>query len=109
MTDKTFYQVLSTLDRAPLRDYLLHGYETRRDFEQALRRLVSRWQGRTGERIDERHGFLLLRFHDTPGGKPDEEWLPLYLLEPVAMPEYMMAQDSSEEDAGELDRIYGFD
>lgn len=108
MTDKTFYRVLTRIDRAPLRDFLLHGYETRRDFEQALRRLVSRWRGRTGERIDERHGFLLLRFHDTPGGKPDEAWLPHYLLEQV--PEYNPTEPgSSDVYASELDSAYEFD
>lgn len=106
MEDKRYYRVVSTLDHAPLRDYLLHGYETRRDFEQALHRLVSRWHGRTGESIDERHGFLRLRFYDTPGGKPDEEWLPLYLLQPVAMSD---SEQESSDDSGELDIIFGFD
>lgn len=108
MTDKTFYQVLSTIDQAPLRDYLLHGYETRRDFEDALRRLVRRWQGRTGECIDERHGFLHLRFHDTPGGKPDEAWLPHYILRQSSIA-ISTEQDELNVDTEELDRIYGFD
>lgn len=101
--NKHYYLVLSNIDRAPLRDYLLHGYETRRNFEQALYRLVSQWRGRTGECIDERHGFRLLRFHDTPGGKPDEEWLPVYLLQPVPPP----PPDSSDS-AEELDQAYEF-
>lgn len=103
MENKTFYKVLPTIQNAPLRDYLLHGYESRRDFEQALRRLVSRWKGRTGECIDMRHDFILLRFHDTPGGKPDEEWIPDYLLQPVP------AQNESSDSSGEeLDQAYGF-
>ena len=73
MDEGRYYKVVSNLTNAPVRDYLLHGYETRRDFCDALDRIVRRWRGRVGERIDERHGFYLLRFHDTPGGKPDEE------------------------------------
>ena len=96
---------------APLRDYLLHGYEERIDFYRAVRRLTERWHDRVGERIGERHGFLLLRFHDTPGGKPDEEWLPLYLLTEVSDPGYPPPSEpsSSEELTAELDRAYGFD
>lgn len=78
--DRSFYQVKSSTDDAPLRDYLLHGYESRQEFYLAVRKIVLRWRGRIGERIDEKHGFFLLRFHDTPGGKPDEEWIPKYLL-----------------------------
>lgn len=107
MADKTFYRVLSMLDRAPLRDYLLNGYMTRREFERALRQLLSRWKGRVGECIGNRHDFLLLRFHDTPGGKPDEAWLPRYLLEPVEHTE--QPSDSSDKDTEELNAIYGFD
>lgn len=107
MEDKTFYRVLSTLDRAPLREYLMNGYMTRREFERALRQLLSRWKGRVGERIDNRHDFLLLRFHDTPGGKPDEAWLPRYLLEPVEHME--QPSDSSDKATEELNAIYGFD
>ncbi len=104
-----FFLVASNLDRAPLRDHLLHGYESRWDFYRALRRLVSRWKGRVGECIDERHGFLLLRFHDTPGGKPDVSWLPLYLLEPAEKPPYMQEHVPKDETMEELDRAFGFD
>lgn len=106
MEDKRYYLVLSTIVHAPLREYLLHGYETRRDFEDALRRLVSRWSGRTGECVGERHGFILLRFHDTLGGKPDEAWIPAYLLQPKENP----ACDNQDDDEQirELDRAFGF-
>ena len=107
--EKLFFIVSSSLDGAPVRDHLLHGFESRRDFEAALRNLVSRWHGRVGECIDERHGFLLLRFHDTPGGKPDEEWLPRYLLQPADVPEYMMEADNPDDVTRELDEAFGFD
>lgn len=107
---KTFFRVTSDvfLTEAPLSDYLLHGYESRLDFERTLRRLVLRWQNRVGERIDERHDFLLLRFHDTPGGKPDEEWLPRYLLHPADAPPCLSLQEPDENEK-ELDQAFGFD
>lgn len=103
-----FFRVVSSLGGAPLADHLHYGYELRADFRDALRRLLDRWAGRTGERVDQRHGHLLLRFHDTPGGRPDEAWLPLYLLEPVPVPEYMLVPERDEL-AEELDKAFGFD
>lgn len=91
---------------APLRDYLWHGYESRRMFYEALRDLHARWRGRVGECVSERHGFLLLRFHDTPGGLPDEEWLPSYLLKPAEPPE---PPEEEDEDSRALDEAFGFD
>lgn len=110
-TGPSFYRVISDLQAAPVNDHLFHGYESRQDFVQALRRLIDRWKGRVGEAVEERHDFLLLRFHDTPGGMPDEEWLPKYLLEQVPPPEYMrcLVTDSSEELRRELDLAFGFD
>ena len=104
-----FYRVLSDLRRAPVSDYLSHGYESERDFHDALRQLVNRWHDRTGKVVAERHGFFRLRFYDTPGGKPDEAWLPSYLLEPAAVPDYLMAADSSDGLETELNRAFGFD
>ena len=111
MTDeRKFYRVASDLRNAPVNDHLMHGYESKWVFYKALRSLVCKWQGRVGECIGERHGFLRLRFHDTPGGKPDEEWLPEYLLSPAAVPEYMSElSESSNSTEAELDRIFGFD
>ena len=111
MENASFFRVLADLRRAPTRDYLMHGYESERDFRRALWRLVGRWQGRVGERVGERHGFYLLRFHDTPGGKPEEEWLPSYLLEQTAIPDYLVrtTSDSSDERRAELDQAFGFD
>ncbi|MBR5395726.1 MAG: hypothetical protein IK144_11715 [Bacteroidaceae bacterium] len=109
MEDKKFYKVLSTIDRAPLRDHLLHGYEERHDFYLAVRKLAERWHDRIGERIDERHGHLLLRFHDTPGGVPDEAWIPTYLLDPADTPEYLLKMDSSDGTEDELSKVFGFD
>ena len=106
-----FYKVLD-IDGAPLGDYQLHGYETRADFRRDLRALAGRWKGRVGECVGERHGFLLLRFHDTPGGTPDEKWVPRYLLEPVDMPEDHETQDDPErkdETDEAVDTAFGFD
>lgn len=109
MTDiGTFFTVGSDPMSAPLRDHLLHGYEERRDFYMAVRRLVDRWKGRTGECIGERSGCLLLRFHDTPGGKPDEQWLPRYLLSPA--PDVKLEEpDGPSPLEEELARAFGFD
>lgn len=98
------------LSRAPLRDHLMHGYETRREFEEALRGLVRRWEGRIGESIAERNEFHRLRFHDTPGGLPDEAWLPRYLLLPAAMPDYLVERENHVRDEleEELDRIFAY-
>jgi len=105
-----YFQVNRNLEGAPLRDYLLHGYESLRDFERALELLVCRWCLRIGEGVEERYGFVLLRFHDTPGGKPDEAWIPRYLLHPVDTPAYMTAQDDSvDESEEELNSVFGFD
>ena len=109
MEDKKFYKVSSTIDRVPLRDHLLHGYEERQDFYMAVRKLTDRWHDRIGERIDERHGHYLLRFHDTPGGVPDEAWIPTYLLDPADTPEYLLKMDSSDGTEDELSKVFGFD
>lgn len=103
-----FYQVKSNIGDAPVRDYLIHGWESRREFEQALQRLVDRWSGRVGECVGERHDFFLLRFYDTPGGKPDEAWLPTYLLMQVEPPAGT-CDSPPDEQAEELDRVFGFD
>lgn len=103
-----YFLVSADIAGAPVDDYLDHGYETRADFCDALRRLVGWWGGRTGRNVGHRHGHLLLEFHDTPGGRPDRAWLPLYLLEPVPVPDYMV-QDGRSETEKELDRAFGFD
>lgn len=104
-----YFQVDKDLSRAPLDRYTEHGYEERRDFCEALQHLVSWWGGRIGERVSDRNGFLRLRFHDTPGGRPDEAWLPLYLLRPCPMPEYMNSTSPPHPFIEELDRAFGFD
>ena len=104
-----YFLVDKDLGRAPLNRHSEHGYEERSDFREALRRLVGLWGGRTGERIGDRNGFLHLRFHDTPGGRPDEAWLPLYLLRPCPMPEYMNPTSPPHPFIEELDSAFGFD
>ena len=106
-----FFRVASTISNAPLRDCLWHGYESRDDFKRGLRNLVGLWHDRVGECIEERNGFLRLRFHDTPGGVPDEEWLPSYLLHQVDPPPYITESRNSEEEEleRELDEAFGFD
>lgn len=93
-----FYQVSGDLDRAPIRDCLLHGYETKFDFYMALRKLVLRWRDRIGMCIEERHGFKRLKFFDTPGFSKDREWFPDYLLDHVPEPEYFKTHEETEEE-----------
>ena len=103
-----FFRVMTDVDGAPLSDYLRHGYETRSDFRDALVKITAWWGGRTGEFVGSRYDHLRLKFHDTPGGRPDEAWIPLYLLEPVPLPDYMRQEETDPFDE-ELDRILGFD
>ena len=103
-----FFIVDGNIDRAPINRYMDYGYEHRNDFHEALSCLINLWGSRIGERVDSRHGHLLLRFHDTPGGRPDQAWVPLYLLTPCPRPPYM---DHSEPDPIEhdLNAAFGFD
>lgn len=105
------YTVATTLRNAPLRDHLQHGYEFEDDFRHALRTLISRWRDRTGECVGEHNGFLHLRFHDTPGGCPDEAVLPLYLLEETTAtpPTSCPAATQPDHFEQELDEAFGFD
>ena len=103
-----YFEVCDSLDGLPIDDHLSHGYELREDFQDALRRLIRLWGGRVGERVGDRNKFLLLRFHDTPGGIPDKAWLPLYMLKPVDIPDYMIEEERDEMEE-ELDRAFGFD
>lgn len=102
-----YYKVSGDVNRAPLRDHLMHGYEFRRDFYTAIRDLTGLWKDRVGECIDEQHGFLLLRFHDTPGGRPDEARIPLYLLDETDIPDYMIP-DPDEEVERAIDEALGY-
>ena len=101
ITQGPFYRVSGDVSRAPLRDYCKHGYESQREFRAAVCELIRRWKWREGECIEKRmfHGIdgvsvdnsltlLRLRFHDTPGCRPDEAWIPLYLADPVPTPFY---------------------
>lgn len=109
MEERRFYRVGSDPYDAPLNDYLHHGYEERIFFLRSVRRLCKRWGGRVGEAVGSRHGFLFLRFHDTPGGRPEEAWLPEYLLKEAPVPDGLLQEESSDSVAEELDRIFGFD
>ncbi len=103
-----FFLVAKGIDGAPLGDYLQHGYENRSDFRDALRKLVDWWGGRVGEHVGSRYDHLRLKFHDTPGGRADEAWLPLYLLSPCPVPDYLQEEERDPiED--ELDRVFSFD
>ena len=103
-----YFQIAKTIDGLPLDNYLYHGYETRGDFTAALRRLLERWGGRIGRYAGGRNGFLLLRFPDTPGGVPDEAWMPIYMLTPCAVPPFA-ATTKPDPDEEELDRAFRFD
>ncbi len=109
--DRQFFRVAHSHYGLRTSDHLEHGYEEQGDYRRALRMLVERWHDRIGEAVDARHEFRLLRFHDTPGGVPDEAWLPLLMLEPVPPPGYMARQehDSSDDVSDELDEAFGFD
>ncbi len=87
--DAKFYEVVPDYDAAPVKQYREHGYDSKWDFYLALREIGERWKGRVGECVAERHEFRRLRFHDTPGGKPDEAWIPNYLMKPTEMPEWI--------------------
>lgn len=101
-----YYRVITDLFHTPLPDPMLHGYATRQMFYIALKKVVKKWRGRVGECIGERHDFLLLRFHDTPGGKPEEAWLPKYLLNEE---EGQVQDDMPDETIEALNRAFGFD
>lgn len=105
---RVFYQVACSTWDVRLPNPLEHGYETERDFRYAVAKLIDRWRDRIGECVGERNEFLLLRFHDTPGGVPDEEWLPRYILTPCDMPGYLQESDSSDGTGGELTERFGF-
>ena len=104
-----FFRVDNDLSRAPLDRYTEHGYEERRDFREALRHLIDWWGDRIGERIGERNGFLQLRFADMPGKVKQDVWLPLYLLRPCPMPDYLKPPPPPDTIEEELDRAFGFD
>lgn len=106
MSEPVFYLVLDDESKWPTDQHLEHGYENEWDYYRALRRIVNRWKGRTGELIGERDGFMCLRFHDTPGGKPDMAWVPDFLLQCTQMPDYLKPKDAAEE---ALDQAFGFD
>jgi len=109
MEEGKFYRVSNDPYDAPLRDYLEHGFESRREYLDAVCRLVRLWHGRIGECIEERNGFRRLCFHDTPGGKPDEAWLPVYLLTETEAPEYMCEHIPTDEIEEEINDAFGFD
>lgn len=102
-----FFLVSDTLDGAPLRDHSSHGYEELADFRRALQQLVERWGGRTGQYVGSRHQFLRLKFRDMPGGG-EEAWLPLYLLQPCPIPDYLKEKERDPFDK-ELDHAFGFE
>lgn len=101
-----YYVVVNNISHALINDHLQHGYADKWDFLAALKNILNLWQGRSGECVAERHGFLTLRFHDTPGGKPDEAKIPFYLLQPTAPPPPPEPVDEFQQ---EIDRAFGFD
>lgn len=102
-----YFRVSKSIDGAPLDRHTEHGYENKSDFRDALRYIVGRWGGRIGEVRQERNGFLQLHFADMPGKVTEDVWLPLYLLQPCPMPEYLKSPPDLIEE--ELDRAFGFD
>lgn len=104
-----YFRVSETIDGAPLADHTSHGYESRADFRQALLALTDRFGGRTGQTTGERNGFLRLLFRDLPGHGTEQAWLPLYLLSPCPMPDYLIPPPPPDPIEQELDRAFGFD
>lgn len=104
-----YYTITTSMRGVPLKEHLLHGYEYEDDFRRAVRMLMERWKGRIGECVGEKNGFLLLRFHDTPGGVPDEARLPRYILEECDAPSYASEDDEEDEIARQIDEAFGFD
>lgn len=104
MDHKIYYRVLSAWRKTS--DHLARGYEFERDYKKALRQMCERFGGRVGEKLDARSDFLLLRFNDTPDERPEEAWLPKFLLQKTAVaPSF--SKTSNEEAL--LDRIFSFD
>ena len=108
-TDGGYFRVAETIDCAPLADHTAHGYEDRSDFRDTLRAIVSRWGGRIGEKRQERNGFLQLHFADMPGKVTEDVWLPLYLLTPCPIPDYLIPPPTPDPIEKELDQVFGFD
>lgn len=103
-----FFRVEPDISRAPLDDYTLHGYESRKEFREAIEYLIRRWGRRYGECLEERtyhapdgsvadnrYKQLHLRFRDVPGCGYEEAWLPRYLLDPAATPSYAIPKKLS--------------
>jgi len=108
--ERRFYLVTTRIGGIPLSEHLEHGYEDKWDFLHAVEALAKQWKGRIGERVGERHDFYLLRFHDTPGGIPDEDWLPKYILKEVDKPDYLVEKERNpDETAQALDTAFQFD
>jgi hypothetical protein len=101
-----YYVVVNNVTQRLIDEHMMHGYADKWDFLKALRSILELWKGRVGECVEERYGFLCLRFHDTPGGKPDEAKIPIYLLEPTEAPP---EEEREVEFTKELDEAFGFD
>ena len=82
---------------------------TRKEFCEALTHLVDWYGDRIGERRADRNGFLQLRFADMPGNFKEDKWIPLYLLRPCPMPDYLKPPPPPDPIEEELDRAFGFD
>lgn len=106
-----YYHVSNDVSRVPFDDYLFHGYETRKEFQESINDTIRRWGGRTGECVEVRvfHGkdgialdldnrLLHLRFHDAPGHTPEAAWLPVYLLDPATPPPCIRSPDSTPDE-----------
>lgn len=106
--ERKYYRVTTDLYHLKLPSPMDYGYESESDFREAVNKLARFWYDRMGYSVDDRNGFLRIRFTDTPGGMPDEAWMPKFLLIPIPPPP---AEEKEEEDEmiRELDDILGFD
>jgi len=104
---KEYYRVFYDRKRIPFRDHLQHGFRYRSHFRRAVRKLTRKFGGRIGECTGEKNGFHRLRFLDTPGNRPDEIWIPDYVLERVPPPDDPSKGNDPMEDV--IDTAFGFD
>jgi hypothetical protein len=100
-----FFLVAKNLDHAPLNDYVAHGYEEKEYFRDALRRIIDRYGGRVGEYCGDRYDHLQLKFRDWQ--RSEHAWLPLFLLTPCPMPDYLKEEEEKDPFEEELNRIFG--
>ena len=102
-----FYKVKDVIRKIP-RDFHSFGYEDEHSFSKALHALHSKWAGLLGECINERNGFLCLRFRNIYR-KYEDAWIPAFMLDRKPNPSGEI-QDRERKALEEvLNSAFGFD